>query len=282
MEKIKRFTHILRKLKFDKIQNIPISNSPIEGFYRYNDQKYLCDTYLDSIISGGFNAFDFSSNNLDPFSLTVQLYSKGECKHYQGSPLEHFYNSWQPQTLAQVAGLPTPQENHLLSTFPENAPPFPWDTGSVGSQRAVRLKKLPQHKVRLANTPPRGFFYYGPADVAFGEATFNRLVTIYESINRYGYQPNKYGDYIKARVLMKENKYKVFVRSGKHRIAVLRGMEYKKVPILYGSSQNTPSIVRREDSFFWANVISGFYSETEALQIFDRIFNGVAPVGLQL
>ncbi len=284
--KIKRFANVLRRLQSDTTlnsgQDIPISNSPIEGFYSCNDRTYLCNTYLNSVISGGFNAFDFSRNNLDPFSLTVKLYAQGQCKHYKGSPLEHFYNTWQPKTLAQVAGLTMPSPNLVLSKFPENAPPFPWDAGDVGSLRAVRLKKLPQNKNKLSKNPSQGFFYYGPVDVAFGEATFHRLINIYESIQHSGYQPNKYGDHIKARILMKENKYKIFIRSGKHRISVLRGMEYTKVPILYGTQQNTPSIIRREDSFFWGNVISGFYTQTEALQIFDRIFNGITPNDLNL
>lgn len=56
-----------------------------------------------------------------------------------------------------------------------------------------------------------------------------------------------------------------------HRLAILLALEYNTIPIYIKINKNR--IIKREDYKNWHHFKSGLYTEEQALEIFDKIFN---------
>ena len=70
-------------------------------------------------------------------------------------------------------------------------------------------------------------------------------------------------------LLRSDDTWKWYVENGgQHRAPVLSALGYKDIPI------RVWKIINEDDASIWPNVVSGLYTESEALKIFDNVCKG--------
>lgn len=242
------------------------SCNPVEAYYLSKGNAFLMTIPLNKCFY-----FDFSGeNNNNPFVMTLKAYKNGSCTCFLNSPLKNFYDTWQPKNPA-----------HYDKDNKEVAPP--WDFGlkrNINLAKA-RLKRKDFIKIKnelgITDKHIYGHICRGPVSEGFGEITFNRLIKIYNSIQKHGYNPYQMGsDHIRASFFVNGEDYRVTISSGKHRIAALQALSYESVPILFGPPK-FPIIIRRDEVDYWPNVKAGYYTKEKALEVFDRRFKNEHP-----
>jgi len=101
------------------------------------------------------------------------------------------------------------------------------------------------------------------------ENEFSALKSAYQSISLNGYLPRKYG-YAEVLVLKNKEANAYILLDGNHRASALSALGYKNMEtrIFIGN------IVDRSDVKNWPGVKSSFFTEDDALHIFDVYFEG--------
>ncbi|WP_148561730.1 hypothetical protein [Pontibacter korlensis] len=246
------------------------SIDPVEALYRSKGRPFVMDIPISKCFS-----IDFSgSNPNNPFVQTLIAYDQGNCTSYKGSPLEDYYNKWQPANAVAL-------DKHGRELAP------PWDYGPKKSSNLpeARLNRKGFLKVKkelhITEKNLFGHISRGPVSEGFGEITFNRLVQIYNSIKRNGYRPDEMSaGHIQASFFVDGRDYRVSVSSGKHRVTALQALGYEKVPIQFGPPK-FPVMIRRDEVDSWPNVRLGHYTKEEALRLFDKKFQDIHPSNWQ-
>jgi hypothetical protein len=266
---------LLAKTGFALVKNGHINQSldlrgsdidPIEAHYLSNGHPFIMDIPIEKCF-----AIDFSGTNKNnPFVHTLLAYKKGLCKTYSDSPLKDYYDTWQPSN-------PTKKDERNL----ELAPPWNYGVRKESNLTASRLNRKDFVKIRkelgLSDKEISGHIGRGPVSKGFGEVTFNRLVKLYDSIEKFGYKPDEMrSGHITASFFIHGNDYRASISSGKHRITALQALGYKKIPIQFGPPK-FPVIIRRSEVDKWPNVKAGYYSKLEALRLFDKKFSDEHP-----
>jgi hypothetical protein len=115
-----------------------------------------------------------------------------------------------------------------------------------------------------------GVSLYGPCSEKKVLAEHRRLMTIASSIRKYGYRPETFG-YIEGHFLLRGNRYRFFVRGGKHRAAVLT--YYGNDTITVRVRPTWPRVIADETINEWPLVRSGEISPVLADKILERYFD---------
>jgi hypothetical protein len=138
--------------------------------------------------------------------------------------------------------------------------------------RSITLKENNQKGVH-ETTSKGGWNITGPVSEKKLYVETSRLIDLYESISKNGFEINSSpdGDINVVALILESNEWKLIVQSGQHRFAVLIALGYVKIPV------RVISVVHRKDSSIFPNVLSGLYTENEALRIFDRFYCGQSP-----
>lgn len=247
-------------------------DSPIELMYKTHNRYILLEVPIEQIRFMGVHGYNAGKGSQAPFVLTIEDYVKHNKIKYLDSKLYNFYASFQPKSIAEYLYLET-AVNHSINTFSASGVFLPWqdiDPTQKIKQRALEIiHDNKEHKSILGVSS--GDPFYGPVSLDKGELEYNRLVKVYRSIFKSGFKIDLKGkNNINAVVLEKENEYCYFVFSGQHRIAALSVLNYKKVALQIYKGL----VVRRSEVSYWPGVTNGYFSESEALAIFDRIFLG--------
>jgi hypothetical protein len=255
---------------------IGIQTTPIE--------PRLVEVPTDRCISLGPLAFACGPASVDPLTRTVIGFADGSCTTFDESPLRTFLHGWQPQQLAETVGVPIADASRFLQApAVGRLPPLPWDlyAGSTSEVRNSRPGLLEAaQRAGVDGEAIAGIIYHGPVTAAFGHATFERLVSIFESIRADGYLPDGHArSNMIGQVLVSGDDSRVIIRSGKHRVAALNALGYEALPVMLGPRH--PSIVDRASPQTWQAVRSGVYTPVQALEVFDRVFAGLQPPGLR-
>ena len=107
-----------------------------------------------------------------------------------------------------------------------------------------------------------------------------RLTRLLKSIQKNGYyRHDGYNGDIGGYILVKDGKFVVMIITGQHRIAVLAALDFQTIAVRIGHLSNL-TVVRREEVHSWPGVQSSVFTIEEALQVFDRIFEGKQPLAL--
>lgn len=265
----------LRKYAPDCADLRGVCDDPLRAAYLSPEQKFLCNVTVDKCLGLHAAAFNCSLTGDHPFIRSLQSYAKGECDHYANAPLKDFYQAFQPQSAAEVVGLAVDAAHPDLSARSPFASSLPWDflTPEQNEQflRAICARDYAENGFAL--TADAGWKVWGPVSDDAGQAEFSRLLHIFQSVRRSGYQrhPALDGD-IEGQLMADGSEYRVLISRGQHRIAALAAMGAQTAPI-----RLLPKVISRSEVAFWPNVDRGFYTIDQALSVFDRIFQGRQP-----
>jgi hypothetical protein len=188
--------------------------------------------------------------------------------------LKSYYSLVQPTCAAEWLGF---DGNKLISM--QSQPPWnillPWENVDINQKKIHRMQCAlddnAEHGCRLGIN--NGWRNFGPVEGVIVQLEATRLINLYHSIEKSGYVRNDASGDIGAVVLFKDDgTWRWLVENGgQHRASVLSALGYKKIVV------KVWQIVEERDAELWPSVISGLYTKAEALEIFNRIFEGEPP-----
>jgi hypothetical protein len=117
-----------------------------------------------------------------------------------------------------------------------------------------------------------GHAHFGPVSPSKGEFEMRRLVEAYDSINKHGFDTARGAVLADIIVDDRSSEWACHILDGLHRIAVLRAFGVATLPVCVLASDT--AIVRRSDVDRWPHVVDGLFSRSDALGIFDAMFQG--------
>ena len=285
ISKIKNIMHTnLNKFGFDlnKLTENYLNekwSSPIELIYKTYKEYILIKVPMHDVRYFVFHGHQAGYESNSPFILTIKEYISGHAKNYQDSSLYVFYNNYQPSTMIEYLHLDK-VENNTLNELPASGAFFPWQDRNPVKRVAERVKEIEkdnkEHKSKLDTDD--GDSFYGPVSLEKGQLEYNRLIKTYNSIVTHGFKVDLKGtNNIGAVILENDHQYRYLINPGQHRVAALSALNYQDITL----QVNKNLIVRRSEVSYWPGVVNGYFTEIEALKIFDRIFAGKVPEFIQ-
>ena len=153
--------------------------------------------------------FSYDPAGWHPLSATVRQFMQDDTTTYGTSILRNFYEVFRPETQCRA---------HFDADLDHLQP-----LTRVCS-RVVLEPWLSERRLFNNNNNGKGNQTFGPVTEEYGEAEFQRLRRLYDSLKKHGYRPERFG-YIAGFFLRREHDYRFFVTAGIHRVAVLSAME---------------------------------------------------------
>lgn len=213
-------------------------------------------------------AFRADSN---PFVATLRQASLT----YNDSPLYHFYQSFCPASVADLLGISASP----ISNQPAMSAVMPWwnkdpqqRLQQVAEQRPSGWLGKEAIKLGISSADDFGWQYFGPVSEKLGLLEFERQRQVYDSIAKRGYKPRSHLQ-VHGEFLVDGNDWVWVNLGGKHRVNALLAQGNDTV-IAAAKGKYGSIFVRRSEVASWPNVVNGWYTEEEALQVFDRIMAG--------
>jgi hypothetical protein len=245
--------------------------------------RYVVSVPLHRCRTLGVLAFPCARADVNPMAATLRAYAAGDGRSYEGSPLQRYFERWQPATFAEAVGLePAAASARLQAPTTGDVPPLPWSPDAPSRAHERHQREGFQQAVARAGVVGQelvGSLYYGPVSDAFGAATLERLVGVFESIQREGYVPGGADrPHLRGLLFLRGEDYRVLITSGKHRVAALSVLQVDLVPVEFGTTP--PVVVDRADVDRWPAVVTEMFTREEALDVFDRVFRAEQPPGL--
>ncbi|SER65021.1 hypothetical protein SAMN04487944_107140 [Gracilibacillus ureilyticus] len=196
-----------------------------------------------------WQGFMYNSKGWHYLCETMRQFGKNPGITYRDSILFAYYNNFQPVSLLDSLFYSSKNRKKLKS----KCDPLPWE-------KAFHLEfKNNQH--------------FGPSSNNFGEREFRRIKSVYKTMKRNGYRPEKYTDgYIRGYFLQKKEDYCFLVTGGQHRIAALAvlGQEHKKIIVKLQPGRKP--VVNLKDVSKWPQVANGLYKREMAIKILKSYF----------
>lgn len=250
-------------------------SSPIELIYKTYKEYILIKVPMQDVRYLVFHGHQAGYDSQSPFILTIKEYINGQAKNYKDSSLYEFYSNFKPATMVEYLSLGN-LENTMLNDLPASAAFFPWQDRDPVKRVAERAKEVEkdnkEHKSKLNKKD--GDSFYGPVSLEKGELEYTRLIKTYNSIATHGFKVDLKGkNNIGAIILESNNEYRYLINPGQHRVAALSALNYQELTL----QVNKNLIVRRSEVCYWPGVINGYFTESEALKYFDRVFEGKVP-----
>ena len=185
--------------------------------------------------------------------------------------LKAYYSLVQPSTSSSWLGI---KKKEYIKDDSSNLIKYvmPWENISLQTkhkERNIVAKHDSQEHGEMLNLND-GWRNYGPISEKVLNLEVNRIMNLKNSIEKKGFKPSKRHGHIGAIVLLRsDDTWKWYVENGgQHRAPVLSALGYKDIPI------RVWKIINEDDASIWPNVVSGLYTESEALKIFDNVCKG--------
>jgi hypothetical protein len=220
----------------------------------------------------GFNLV----NQLHPYVRTAVAYLHNNKITYENSPLRQYYDYFQPDNASTVLGL-VPGTSEFFEKSPPSWRIYPWNPNQPEKVAAAKRKiTREENSARgLSLDADHGYTVFGPVSNEKGKLEFSTLVNLVNSISKSGYiRTNRPDGDIQAIVAfdMCDN-VRYFISKGHHRVAVLAALGHETIPIRV--SRNL--VVRQNEANKWPHVRDGLFSPEQAIEVFERVFNGQPP-----
>lgn len=256
------------------------TRDPIEALYIAYNSSPVIYIPLEKCRAFQFVGFDFSSVK-HPFVQTLVARQEGHCAEYAGSALQAYHRAFQPPNASVVLGLAPDSGSERLKALTALEAVLPWwpDTGHLKPENRSRaVRATARAEMRAANLPQGiepSMYWFGPFSERQGEAEVQRLFQVFDKIHEAGFKRNNDadGDIRGAVMLRPDGAFRVLINGGEHRAAVAAALGLKDIPIRLHSGVSR-NLISRVDVAHWPQVRSGLFTQSQALEIFDRIFDG--------
>lgn len=249
-----------------------IFDNAFEALHYHNGGRrasFYCP--LDMCVT--FNGFNFSETGWHPFSAASQEYADGVSSTYKDSCLERFYDAWQPQNAFEALFGPDSCGPESLMSLPAFLRPVPWSSYTIEEHASYkwRIWKKENAEHGYPNVDQSfGHKFHGPVHPVKGRIEFERLTTVYKSIQRKGYL-RKHGD-VRGCLLKRGGDMRFMIIGGFHRAAVMHVLSDGFIPVTFSSGISAP-LYDIDDVSHWPQVKSGLWTERWAEKYIDHIFD---------
>lgn len=228
--------------------------------FRIGDWRYT----VAATAMVGRPCFGYGPNSWHPFVETARQLLDNPYLDYEGSTLHRLYSTWHPGSIAE-AQFPGEVAPPILSQIPANTLFEPW-----------LLPPPPCDDPLNPNCQSAGAPLHGPVSAEDGLKEFERIKTIIESIEQYGYNPGDFPRGLITGILLKhDDQTRFLVTHGQHRTAVLTAMGSKEIEM--GIRGDGPSIVDSGEAEEWPHVRSGLVPVETAVSQLARYFRVGGP-----
>jgi len=272
----KIFQSIVNKLGFSvvsikRVTPIHIKNkftSPLAIHYLLNPNDVLI--YADVEKGRALPIHSYGKACMHPFSFAVKCAkSLSEGQQYSKilEILSIYYKNSSP---ASIGTLINAGKNSKFNFYPAWEIVMPWDKWNLvqWKERVIQSVEKENSKENCQIGIEEGWAWFGPVSQNKLIIEARRLTNILQSIQKNGYKRHDFNDGdIDATILVSDNDWVWQSNSAQHRACVLSALDWKEIPI------RVSKVVRRDDVRHWPNVLNGTYTISEALFIFDMVFN---------
>ena len=260
-----------------------------EVLARYDHRPCIVECPLAHCRWFGPTGLAYGRESLHPYVQSLLQSLRGECRSYQESCLAHYWRSWRPATLAQSLGLEADSAHPMLNESPPLSDFMPW--GGVEQLEALKtsIQASRAGASGFAASPVRrdiAVRQVGPKPDWFGEQRIQHLLALYNQIVSEGYRQRASAalsykrQHVVLDAMVRGGDVRFLVANGQHRASVLSAMGQESVPALLNvSHKRGPSVIRRSEAENWPLVRLGIISLPDALDVFDRVFEGRQPRG---
>ena len=240
-----------------------------------NIQPILVDAPID--LGRGLPIFSFSPDGSHPYVRAVLLALKKPHKESAEcifKVLSKYYELVQPVNAASVLNL-NDKDVLEFDLRPSWSAIMPWEKRNLDEWSSAHWSSVlaENHLYKRNLTRNDGWAWVGPVSIKKLKVEVQRLDRIFHSIleNNYNRNDGSDGDILAEMLVNDSGEWCWQAISGQHRVSVLSGMGFNKVPI------RIVKIIFRRDVEFWSQVRSKLYSKEVALKVFDNIFSGNTP-----
>lgn len=258
-----------------------ITKDPIEGMYRANGRPFLIDVPLERCRGLGPLAFRCVSGSGHPLIAAIQLYLADK-SGFDLTPLISFYQQWAPSNAAEILGLSKNEASIELLNTPPHGCALPWVNATP--REYIHFAEVVHRRENLSwgldAGVEEGTIVFGPMSYRKAQMESARLISVTNSLIKLGNLPGKQGHgFISGYLLIAGDDWVISIIHGHHRIAALAAIGYSSTTILIGTGRDPwPQFaVRRSEAASWPNVTNGVFSVQQALDVFDRAFEGKQP-----
>jgi len=255
---------------------------PSEAYYASNGRPVVFGVPLSRMRGMGSCAYPCSKSSFHPYVLSLLSHHTKDSDGYAGSALELFYKAFTPSNVSEYLGFNPKKGDNCAYLSPYKAV-LPWEAVTpdqrelsvVQSVYKDQRSRRPRAKLQLND-----WHLFGPMSQEAGVSAWLRLVEVYESIKRKGYQRSSRidGD-IRGQVLLDDRALETWCfwvwGGGQHRAGALGALGIEFAPVTF--LQNRVAIIRRSEAEFWPQVIGGQFTLESAVSVFDRIIEGRQP-----
>ena len=218
--------------------------------------------------------FAYRPDGVHPLVRTARAYAAGKASCYDGSPLQVFRRHFQPTNAAEKYGIYEGASRELLASLP-NGLVHPWEDRSFAKQRQKAHHSANRDRVQYGleqlDDP------HATPDAEKGAFEFDRLAQLVDSVREKGYRRTNLpsGDIIGKLLIRPGEGARYIVFGGRHRAAVLAALGYDRIPLRMRFSK-FPTI---DDVDEWPHVRSGLFTRDQAIDIYNRLWDGQPPTG---
>jgi hypothetical protein len=233
------------------------------GVKRVADTRFIVD--VDRITT--YCGFSLADGGWHPFLELLRAYEHDKELPYEDSVLCRLYERFTPATVAQavfvVPDLPRapldrmPAEHEVMKRL--------WQL----DRRAVDAIVAQAPYSPILNGHPR---YFGPKTPTAGREHFDRVIELYESVKRHGYNPARFGGgRPRGYFLTRGDDYRFVISRGNHRVPALRLLGIQQ--IVATCRVHHPPVVDEDQLSRWSLDENGPYPRDTVRALFDAMFS---------
>lgn len=251
----------------------PLFSDPLEALsYCQGGKPAAFECPLsDTVIQKGLSC---SPDRWHPFVATLREYAAGESRGYEDSILRRYYEIHRPANGAEaIAGFDRVPDAYTKYP-PHSYRAAPWRTLTIDEiDRCVRTWSRDddeEHGGEDGNwsLETDGFQYHGPVSLRMGRLEYRRLVNVYESIQKNGYD-RRLG-HAHFLVLKRANDIRFLAMGpGNHRSAAMAALGRETIPSIFASFH----VVDADMAEYWPQVRRGEWTKEQAEAYIDHLFD---------